>query len=330
MSDKKLQKNEAGGSVLKFVLNNKAMLLLILAFIVSVIATGGNTLSEYNLTSLLRQIPAYGIMAIGYTIVFATGQFDMSAGAVLSLCTIMYAKWSFQFPLPVAILAAIALGAVLECVNAIVIRGFNLNAFVLTLATGEVINGIAGQITGGANISGLSDSTKFFGQYLIMGRIPVSFVVAVTVVLLAAGMLYKTRFGRHLIATGGNLEAAKVSGIKINAIRIAAFTILGGCAGITSILLTGRLGMGSPSAGSTYTLDCIAAVVIGGTPQHGGKAKVGGSLFGMFLIVVINNMLSLLGINTYWQMATKGLIIVLAIVLDSLSERFAAAQSAKG
>ena len=330
MTKEKLQTKDMGSAVLKFVLNNKAMLLLILAFIVSVIVTGGNTVSAYNLTSLLRQIPAYAVMAIGYTIVFATGQFDMSAGAVLSLCTIMYAKWSLQYPLVVAIIGALALGALMEFINAVIIRSFNLNAFVLTLATGEIIEGIAGQITGGANVSGLADSTKFFGQYLIFGKIPFSFIVAVSVVLLAAGMLYKTRFGRHLIATGGNLEAAKVSGIKINAIRIAAFSILGLCAGITSILLTGRLGMGSPSVGSTYTLDCIAAVVIGGTPQHGGKAKVGGSLFGMFLIVVINNMLSLLGINTYWQMATKGLIIVLAIVLDSLSEKFAAAQSAKG
>lgn len=330
MADTKLQTKNAGSTALKFVLNNKAMLLLIIAFVISSVATKGNTLSAFNLTSLLRQIPAYAIMAIGYTVVFATGQFDMSAGAVLSLCTIMYAKWSLELPLAVAIIGAIALGALLECINAVIIRGFNLNAFVLTLATGEVINGIAGQITGGANVSGLSTSAKFFGQYLIFNTIPFSFVIAVVVVLAAACMLYKTLFGRHLIATGGNLEAAKVSGIKINAIRIAAFTILGACAGITAILLTGRMGMGSPSAGDTYTLDCIAAVVIGGTSQHGGKAKVGGSLFGMFLIVVINNMLNLLGINTYWQMAAKGLIIVFAIVLDSLSEKFAAAQSTKG
>lgn len=327
---KNTQKTISGLSATNFVLNNKALLLLIIAFIVSIIATGGNTVSPFNVTSLMRQIPAYAIMAIGYTIVFATGQFDMSAGSVLSLCTIMYAKWSLSYGLAVAIIGVIILGAVIECINAIVIRTFNLNAFILTLAAGEIIDGIAGHITGGANVSGLSPAAKFLGQQLIAGAIPVSFLVAVVVILAAAFMLNKTRFGRHILATGGNLEAAKVSGIKINPIRIAAFTILGACAGITSIVLAGRLGMGSPSAGATYSLDCIAAVVIGGTTMHGGKAKVGGSLFGMFLIVVINNMLTLLGISTYWQMCAKGFIIVLAIVLDSLSERFAAAQNAKG
>lgn len=313
-------------TILRFVLNNKALLLVVIAFVLSMIMTGGNTISPYNITSLLRQIPAYAIMAIGYTIVFATGQFDMSAGSVLSLCTIMFAKWSLIYPLSIAIIAVIILGGLIELLNAVIIRSFNLNPFVLTLATSEIINGIAGQITGGANISGLSSSTKYLGQHLILDFLPMSFIVAIIVILIAWVVLNLTTFGRHIIATGGNLEAAKVSGIKITPIRIAVFTILGLCAGITSVVLTGRLGMGSPSAGSNYSLDCIAAVVIGGTTMHGGKANVSGSLFGMFLIVVINNMLSLLGINTYWQMVAKGFIIALAIILDSLSEKFAVSQ----
>lgn len=316
-------------AAVRFALNNKAMILLIVAFILSCILTGGNTLSAYNLTSLLRQIPAYAIMAVGYTILFATGQFDMSAGSVLSLCTVIFAKLSLSQPLYVAILGSIILGACLELANAVIIRTFNLAPFVLTLAMGEVIDGIAGQITGGANVSGLSASTKFLGQALLFDTIPVSFLVALAVILIASVILYRSVFGRHILATGGNLEAAKVSGIKVNAVRIAVFAIQGICAGITAILLTGRLGMGSPTAGATYTLDCIAAVVIGGTSQKGGKAKVGGSLFGMFLIVVINNMLMLLGINTYWQMCAKGMIIALAIILDSLSDKFASVLSGK-
>jgi len=292
MSGQKQLTSPANVKILKFVLNNKALLLLIISFAVSIIWTKGNTVTLYNLTSLMRQIPAYAIMAVGYTVVFTTGQFDMSAGSVLSLCTIMYATWSLEYPLVIAIIGVIVLGAALELINGVVIRTFNLNAFVLTLATSQIIDGIAGQITGGANVSGLSDRTKFWGQYLIFGKMPVSFIVAIAIIVAVAIMLDKTLFGRHLVATGANLEAAKVSGIKINAIRITAYAIIGVCAGITSVVLTGRLGMGSPSAGSTYTLDCIAAVVIGGTSMHGGKAKVGGTLFGMGLIVIINNMLS--------------------------------------
>lgn len=310
----------------RFLLNNKAMILLIVAFVASVLGTGGKTTSAFNLTSLMRQIPAYAIMAVGYTVIFTTGQFDMAAGSVLSLCTIMFAKWSLQYPLLVAVVGVIVLGAFVELISGLIIRTFNLNAFVLTLAASQIIDGMAGHITGGANVSGLSKEAKFLGQYLMFDSIPISFVVALVVIVIVAIMLGKTLFGRHLVATGANLEAAKVSGIRIDPIRVSAYVIIGICAGITSVVLTGRLGMGSPTAGNTYTLDCIAAVVIGGTSMKGGKPKVVGTLFGMGLIVVINNMLSLLGIDTYWQMVSKGAIIVLAIVLDSLSEKFAAMQ----
>lgn len=312
--------------MLKFALNNKALLLLIIAFIASLISTGGNTINPFNLTSLMRQIPAYAIMAIGFTVIFTAGEFDMSAGSSLSLCTVMFAIWSIQYPLAVAIVGVVILGIVVGLINGAIIRMFNLNAFVLTLATAQIIDGIAGQITGGGNVSGLSEAARFLGQAVILGHIPVSFLVAITVIVLVWILLGKTLFGRHLVATGANLEAAKVSGIKTVHIRIAAYGIIGMCAGITSVLLAGRMGMGSPTAGVVYTLDCIAAVVIGGTTMRGGKPKVVGTLFGMGLIVVINNMLSLLGIGTFWQMMSKGVIIVIAIVLDSLSEKFAAMQ----
>ena len=122
------------------------------------------SLGAYNRTSLLRQIPAYAIMAVGLTVVFATGQMDMSAGSLLSMCTVMYAKWSFVMPVPIAVICAILLGAFVSMCTSSVLRAFNLNAFILTLAASQVIEGISGQITGGKNISGLSDAAKFLGQ----------------------------------------------------------------------------------------------------------------------------------------------------------------------
>ena len=331
---KRINTGDINTVIIKFILNNKALILLIVAFIFSVIVTGGASVGAFNLTSLLRQIPAYSIMAVGLTVVFATGQMDMSAGSLLSLCTVMYATWSFRMPIPLAIVCVILLGGFVSMCTSSVLRAFNLNAFILTLAASQVIEGISGQITGGRNISGLSDATKFLGQSTITlpfvnMHLPVSFIVAVVVILLVAGILNYTRFGRHLLATGGNLEAAKLSGIKINLVRIMVFIMLGICAGITSVLLTGRLGMGSPGAGGSYTLDCIAAVIIGGTTMAGGRAKVGGSLFGVCLILVINNLLTLQGVSTYWTMVAKGMIIAVAIILDAVSETFFQAQSAK-
>ena len=323
---------DAETAIVRFLLNNKALILLIIAFASSVVITKGASLGAYNRTALLRQIPAYAIMAVGLTVVFATGQMDMSAGSLLSLCTVMYAKWSFVMPIPLAVLCVILLGAFVSLCTSSVLRAFNLNAFILTLAASQVIEGISGQITGGKNISGLSDAAKFLGQRTINSpvmQIPVSFIVALVVILIVAAILNFTHFGRHLLATGGNLEAAKLSGIKTNLIRIMVFMMLGMCAGMTSVLLTGRLGMGSPGAGGSYTLDCIAAVIIGGTTMAGGKAKVGGSLFGVCLILVINNLLTLQGVSTYWTMVAKGLIIAVAIILDAVSEKFFLAQSAR-
>lgn len=323
------KENTSTNAIISVVLNNKALILLVVAFISSIILTGGNTFAVYNLTSLLRQVPAYVIIAIGYTILFASGQFDMSAGSILSLCTVMYAKWALTYPLAVAMICVILLAIACEFINGIVIRTFNLNGFVLTLATSEMINGLAGQITKGGNVSGLSDAAKFLGQKLIFNGIPVSFLIAVLVIIVASVIITKTIYGRHLLATGGNREAAKVSGIKTDKMYISSFAFLGACVGVCSIVLTGRLGLGSPTAGSDYALDCIAGVVIGGTTMHGGKAKVSGTLFGMCLIIVINNMLDLLGINTYWKMVAKGAIIVLAIMLDSISEKVGNAQRSK-
>lgn len=312
-----------------FLLNNKALILLIVAFSASTLWTGGNTIAMFNLTSLLRQLPAYVIVAIGYTVLFASGQFDISAGAILSLCTVMYAKWSLSYPIVIVILMTIILAIACELINGFMIRIFNLSAFVLTLATSEMIEGVAGQITKGGNISGLPDVAKFFGQKLILGTIPVSFIVAVVVIIVVSIVISKTLYGRHLLATGGNVEAAKVSGIKTNHMRVSAYGVLGACIGICAVVLTGRLGLGSPMAGNSYSLDCIAGVVIGGTTMHGGKSKVSGTLFGMGLIIVINNMLDLMGINTYWKMVAKGGIIVIAIMLDSLSEKVGDVQKIK-
>ena len=311
-------------------LNNKALFLLIIAFIVSIIATGGNTLAAFNLTSLMRQIPVYAIMSMGFTVVFTAGKFDMSAGAVLSLCTIIYAKLALTCPLWVAIIVTLLMGALLEFVNGALIQAFKLPAFVLTLATSEAFEGISGMITEGKNISGLSDTAKWLGKQLMFNTVPVAFLVAIAVIIITSVILFKTVFGRQLVATGGNFAAAKVSGIKTNFIYISAYVIIGICAGIGAVLLTGRLGFGSMNAGSDYSLDCIAAVVIGGTSMHGGKPKVTGSLFGMMLIIVINNMLNLLGTSTYLQMIFKGLIIAVAIILDAMSEKIASMQRLKG
>lgn len=316
-------------NLIMFALNNKAMLLLAVAFVCAIFITGGDSIAPYNLTSLLRQVPTYAIVAIGFTIIFASGQFDLSVGRIVSLCGVIYATLSLSMPLWAAVIGTLIAGMLLEFINAAFIRGIKLPGFVLTLATSEIYRGIAHIMTEGRNISGLSDPLIFIGQGLLFGVIPVAFIIALVLIILVAVMFNKTLYGRHIIATGGNGEAAKLSGIKTELIRVTSFMVAGLIFAAGSITLTGRVGFAAPLAGETYLMDCIAAVVIGGTSMHGGKAKVAGSLFGMGLIVVINNMLSLMGINTFWQWIAKGAIIILAISLDALSERFMNKQKTK-
>lgn len=308
-------------NILMFALNNKAMILTVLMLIISVILTSGTSLTVQNMTGVMRQISVLAIISIGFTIILAGGMMDLSVGNVVSLCGICYGLASKAFPLWAAIILAILVGVTCEFFNGIMIRAFHLPFFVLTLATGQIFKGIAEIITDGKSVGGLGAGVKFLGQGRILGFFPMPFMIMIVVVLLMAILLGRTTYGRHVLAAGGNPAAAEVSGIRVGFINITTLMIGGICFGMGSVVLTGRVASAIPTAGDNYLMDSIAAVVIGGTPMHGGKAKVIGTLFGVALIGVINNMLNLLNISSYWQWVCKGVIIILAIILDSMTDR---------
>ena len=253
---------------------------------------------------------------------------DLSVGNIVSLCGVVYGIASLHMPLFPALITAIALGALCELVNGVMIKSFNLPNFVLTLATGQIYKGIASILTDGKSVGGLSDGVKYLGQGQILGFLPMPFFIMIIVVILMAVLIGKTTYGRHVLAAGGNPFAAEVSGIRVKFINITTMMIGGLCFGLGSAVLTGRVASAIPTAGENYLMDAIAAVVIGGTPMRGGKAKVVGTLFGVALIGVINNMLNLLNVSSYWQWVCKGIIIIVAIVLDSVTDRTFMAQKA--
>lgn len=311
-----------GDKILAFFLNNKALFLLVLLGIAAQILTGGKFLTLGNLGGISRQISVSAIMGIGFTVLLAAGQIDLSVGAMLSFVGILYGIYSFLVPIYLAIPMAIATGAACGFFNGYITRIFRLPGFVLTLAMAQVYKGFAYLLCDGKSIAGLSSEVKYFGQGLIFNAIPVSTVLMLVLLVIFAVMLNKTKFGRHLIATGGNGEAASVSGINVKWIRIAAYMVAGICVSIAAVVMSGRVATSLPNAGEGTEMDAIAAVVIGGTPLHGGKAKVVGTLFGVLLIGVIGNMLNLTNVSPFWQWVSKGVIIVIAIILDSLTEAF--------
>ena len=318
MSRKDLTSQDTKQNFIIFIINNKALILMLIMFVVASFVTPA-FLTSLNLLTVMRQFAVIAIVSIGYTIIFSAGTFDISVGEVLSICAVLYALMSRIIPVPFAIIITILIGITCGLINGTLIQLFTLPAFVSTLSVSMMLRGISHLITGGATIFGLPPAVNFIGQGSIL-NIPVPFYIMLVVLLLMYALLNKTIYGRHVIATGGNMEAAKVSGIRVGLIRVSVFMVCGICAAIGAIVLTGRAGSTTPNPGADFALDAIAAVVIGGTNMRGGKAKVIGTLWGVILVFIIGNMLGLMNVSPFIQWVVKGAIIVFAIILDNQAE----------
>lgn len=316
------KKNSLGDRLLGFVLNNKALLILIVLMIVAQIASGGLFFTYFNLSSVSRQVAVSMLLGFGFTVVLASSGLDLSVGNMMSLVGVLYAIYTKNMPLPCALVLALASGAALGLFNGLVSVKLNLTPFIVTLATAQIFKSFAFLLTNGKSVTGMSAAVKYIGQGLLFNTIPFSIVIAVVMCLIMCVVMYRTGYGRHVIATGGNEEAARVSGINTNRIKISAYVVMGLFVAMASIVLTGRVSIAAPGAGEGAEMDAIAAVVIGGTPLSGGKAKMGGTIFGCLVMGVMNNLLNLTGVSSFWQWFAKGCIIILAIFLDAQTERF--------
>lgn len=270
-----------------------------------------------NLENILQQISVNGILAIGMTLVIITAGIDLSVGSVLALSGVV--ATSFAHPGAHRLIVPMALGllAGLVCgtVNGLLIAKKRLAPFIVTLGMMTVARGLALVYTNGRPVINLSDSYNAIGGGAVAG-IPYSALIFLSVVLSGIFILHLTRFGRYVYAVGGNELAAKVSGVNTDRILIGVYALAGALAGVAGIVLSSRIMSGQPATGVGYELDAIAAVVIGGTSLSGGVGSIAGTLVGVFIIGVMNNGLDLLNVSSYWQLVLKGLIIVLAVLLD--------------
>lgn len=317
-----LRNKDLSGKITIFLLNNKALLILFVILIGAQLLTGGKTFNETNLSGVARQIAVSCMLGIGFTVLLAAGEVDLSVAQMMNFVGIVFGILSLNMPILLAIVFAIALGALSGFMNGAVAHTFKLPPFILTLATAQIFKGFAYILCGGKSISGLNDSVKFIGQGMLFGVVPFSTVLMIIAVIFMAVVLNKTKYGRYIIATGGNAEAARVSGINIKRIRISTYVVTGIFVAIGAMILSGRIATALPNSGDGMEMDVIAAVVIGGTPMVGGKAKVFGTLFGCLIMGFISNTLNLLSVSSFWQYIAKGLIIVLAIVIDAQTEAF--------
>ena len=316
------KKGSMSGRVMGFVLNNKALMILIVLMAVAQLASQGLFLTYANLSSVSRQVAVSMLLGFGFTVVLASGGLDLSVGNMLSCIGVLYALYTRAMPLPFALLLALLSGAALGLFNGLIAVKLRLTPFIVTLATAQIFKSIAYLLTDGKSVTGMSDAVRYIGQGLVFDVIPLSILIAVIMCLIMCVVMYRTGYGRHIIATGGNEEASRVSGIDVDKIKISAYVVMGLFAAMGGIVLTGRVSMAAPGAGEGMEMDAVAAVVIGGTPLSGGRGKMGGTIFGCLVMGVMNNLLNLTGVSSFWQWFAKGCIIILAIFLDAQTESF--------
>jgi len=275
-------------------------------------------LTVSNLLNVMEQTSINAVIAVGMTFVILSGGIDLSVGSLVALSGVVMASvLQAGAPIPVALLAGLLTGAFCGLVNGSLVTWGRLPPFIATLGMMSIARGIALLYTDGRPVSGFASDFRL----LATGRplmIPVPVLVTLAVYVIAHLLLTRTRFGRYVYAIGGNEEATRLSGVSVRFHKAMVYALSGLVSALAAAILTARLNSAQPIAGMMYELDAIAATVIGGTSLLGGQGRVGGTLIGALIMGVLRNGLNLLGISSFLQQVVIGLVIVGAVLLDSL------------
>lgn len=291
-----------------------------------------------NFLTMATHVAIYGILAVGMLLVILNGGIDLSVGSTLALAGVvagflmqgvtLNALGVILFP-PVWVVAVLtcALGAFVGLVNGVLIARFNVPAFVATLGVMYVARGVALLITNGLTYNNLAGRPElgntgfdWLGFNRLLG-VPIGVVVLAVVAIIGSLVLNRAAFGRWLYASGGNERAAQLSGVPVKTVKVTVYILSGICAGITGLILSSQLTSAGPTAGVSYELTAIAAVVIGGAALTGGRGNIRGTLLGAFVIGFLSDGLVIIGISSYWQTVFTGAVIVLAVLLNAVQYR---------
>lgn len=306
---------------LRGLINNK---IIIVAIIMAVVLSNLSPvfLNARNILNILRQVSVGIIIGAGFTVVLGSGLIDLSIGSQLGLCGIIMAKIMVVGCSPIlAVLITLMCSVIFGALNATIISTFKLPAFIVTMATSNIFLGAGYLITKMAPIIGLPDSIIEIGQGSWLG-IPIPIYIMLMTVVIVYILVNYSSFGRYAIAIGGNEEAARVSGIRVEWVRLESYILLSFCGGVAAIIQTARSASAQVAAGQGFEMDAVAAVVMGGTALNGGNANVVGTVFGALIVGMVNNGLNLLGVDSSWQVVAKGLLILIAVVAGSAPTLF--------
>jgi ribose transport system permease protein len=271
-----------------------------------------------NLSNVALQVAVLTIVALGMTLVILTEGIDLSLGPLLGLCGVTAALLvSAGYPLPIAMGGALLVGMIFGAVNGTLVAIVGMPPFVVTLGAFGIAQSIAMVLTKGDSITNLPPYYRWFNDGVFLG-VPVPIWATIAIFAITWLLLYRTKFGRYVFAIGGNRRALILSGTRVNAYHIAVYVYAGLLAGVASFIMTARMNAAHPTIGVGLEFDAIAAVILGGTSFEKGRGGIAGTVIGALAVGVLRNGLNLLGVGAEWQVAIVGVVIILAVGLDSV------------
>jgi len=290
--------------------------LVLLVVLLSVLTP--HFLSVSNLLNVMEQTSINAVIAVGMTFVILSGGIDLSVGSVLALAGVVLASvLRSGTAIPLALTAGVAAGAACGALNGLLITRGRLPSFIATLGMMSIARGGALVFTEGRPVSGFEPSFRTISTGRLLG-VPAPIVITAAIYVAAHLLLTRTRFGRYVYAIGGNEEATRLSGVAAGFHKTMVYVLCGVTAGLAAVLLTARLNSAQPIAGINYELDAIAATVIGGTSLSGGVGTLQGTLIGALIMGVLRNGLNLLGTSSFFQQIVIGIVIITAVLVDSM------------
>ncbi|HHY58261.1 MAG TPA: ABC transporter permease [Chloroflexi bacterium] len=312
-------------------LSKYGIVLILLAMMLAFSLLSEGFFTTRNIFNIIRQISFMGLIAIGVTMVIITGGIDLGSGSVLALTAVLATSLAqlqtsatlkypgLEVPVIVPIVVALGVGALTGVINGSLISKFKIPPFIATLGMMTVARGFA-LIYSNKPLSQLTPEYNFIGQGAIFG-VPFPVILLILVAVTIHIMLNNTPFGRYIYALGGNEQAARISGVNIDRVKIGVYTLAGLLSGLAGLVVSSRVGSGQPGQGVGIELDAIAAAVIGGTSLSGGIGTIWGTMVGAMIIGVLDNGLILLNVDQYWITIVKGTIIVVAVIIDQRKNR---------
>ena len=301
--------------------NMTAMLAILVVMIIIASIISPYFLDIYNLQSVLRDLAFIGMIGIAQSLLLLVGELDLSVGKMACLCGILTGMLMVNVGLNpwLCLVIGLVLGLIFGFINGMIITRLRLNSMVATIGMQGVYGGITLVITKGKAVTGIPADTQILGKQSL-GPVPIPFIICVAVLILILFMVKKTKTGRYIYAIGNSKEAAKILGIKVDRIRVMIYSIVGLISALAGLLYVCRLGSALTAIGEDWPMNSIAASVIGGVSLTGGVGNPVGALIGAAVITIIQNIIVLFGVNSYWQSAVSGIVVVIAISFSSISD----------